>query len=140
MPWRVYTPADKPETDALHARMEARLGRDLDLPQLDERPVLISLVYEDKGVITHAVFLEAEAEVCAMGECSLPRSEWESAAQILQQVLDSYRIRIVRAFVVPEALERKNPKKPTALERILKHFGLQREDVNKLVPFSKWLG
>src|SRR5579871_4268659 len=87
MPWRVYTPADKPETDALHARMEARLGRDLDLPQLDERPVLISLVYEDKGVITHAVFLEAEAEVCAMGECSLPRSEWDSRRRFFSRCL-----------------------------------------------------
>lgn len=147
MAWRLYNAKDKPETDALHARMEARLGEELDLPQLDERPVLIAIVREHKGVITNAIYLEAVAEVGTMGECALPRKEWARAAALLQQTCAAYNIRIARAFVPRQALAdqpherewsgKKFKEKP--IGRILKYLGFGRENVSKLVPFSKWL-
>lgn len=138
MSWRLYLPDDKAAVDALHVQLNARLGIEVDIPQLDERPVLISLVYEQKGVITNFVFLEAEAEIQAGGECSLPREEWDKAAKILQEVLDAYRLRIVRACVPQKALERKQSGKPSAIERILKHFGFVREQSDEMAQFYLW--
>lgn len=138
MSWRPYTDADKPSVDALHIQMETRLGRTLDMPDLGKRPMLIGMVYDNDGVVTHAVALEAEAEVMALGETPLASKEWDYAATVLTQVCCAYRIRIVRSFIPSECLGVSPKLSP--IERMLKHFGFVREDHSKMVQFSKWLG
>ena len=66
MGWRTYEAADKCAVDALHIEMQARLGQTFELPDLSKRPILVSLVYEKDGVITHAAALEAEAELMVL--------------------------------------------------------------------------
>ena len=67
MIWRDYEDTDYEAVCLLHAQMEDKVGRQLDLPNPGERPVLICVVGETDGVITHAVFAEAEVEICAVG-------------------------------------------------------------------------
>jgi hypothetical protein len=134
----LYKPSDKEAIEALHVRMEARTIEKLDLPQMDERPVVIALVYEKQGTITHAVFLEAEAEVCALGESALPAKEWDAAGETLLEVCRVYQLRAVRAFVPQEALTEKRGK-ISPVERILKHFGFEREDSRRMTQFFRWV-
>jgi hypothetical protein len=139
MPWRLYTAADRQQVEALHLQMHERLGCSLDLPSLDERPVLISLVYEDHGMVTHAVFLEAEAEVCAVGKAPLARKEWEEAAKQLIEVCKVYDLRLVRAFVPQAAMNRKLGRRRSPIERILRFFGFDQETPDELTQFVRWI-
>lgn len=140
MTWRLYQKQDESQVAALHAALQARVGEQFDLPALDERPVLISLVREDDGVIAHAIYLEAHAEVCAMGESPIPEQEWAQAEEQLVNICALYRIPIVRAFVPAAALETKRADKPSAIERLLHHFRFVREDVSRLAPFTRRMG
>lgn len=137
--WRLYTKADEAAVAALHAAMVERVGEKFELPTLLERPVLITLVYEAAGKITHAVFLEAQAELCAMGDDSLSRRDWKDAALQLAELCKVYDLKFVRAFVPNVAIERKKSEKPAAIERLLHHFGFVREDLSRITPFTRRL-
>ena len=65
---------------------------------------------------------------------------WDKAAKAMRTVCEGYRIRSGHAFIPNAALIRSRPKKPTAIERILKHFGFVREDQSEVTPYSKWIG
>lgn len=137
MSWRLYTKLDEAAVARLHAAMIQRVGEKFELPTLNERPVLITLVHEVAGVITHAVFLEAQAEICAMGDDSLSRRDWKDAALKLAELCKVYDLKFVRAFVPNVAIERKKPEKPAAIERLLYHFGFVREDLSRITPFTR---
>lgn len=144
MAWRLYTKRDEAAVAALHAAMIERVGEKFELPTLDERPVLITLVYEVEAdgngkKITHAVFLEAQAELCAMGDDSLSKQDWKDAALKLAELCKVYDLKFVRAFVPNVAIERKKAEKPAAIERLLQHFGFVREDLSRITPFTRRL-
>jgi hypothetical protein len=139
MGWRLYTKRDEAAVAALHAAMVERVGDKFELPTLDERPVLITLVNEVDGLITHAVFLEAQAELCAMGDGSLSKRDWKDAALKLAELCKVYDLKFVRAFVPNLALARANSTKPAAIERLLYYFGFVREDLSRITPFTRKL-
>jgi hypothetical protein len=140
MTWRQYIPADTKDVRALLAKLEARVGQPIDVPKLDDEPVLISIVREHEGVVTHVVFAEAVAEIQSLGECPIPLEEWDGASMLLGGICRHYKLRMARAFVPHEALERKQPEKPTPIERILHRFGFVREDHSKMTCYSRWVG
>lgn len=133
-------PGDRYAVEELRQRMQARLGREIDLPELSERPVLCSLVYERKGQITNAVFLEVECEVQALGDEPLPRLAWDKAGKMLSEACALYDIRLVRAFVPNEALESRRKGKLSPIEKILRYFSFTREDSARFTAFSRWMG
>jgi hypothetical protein len=110
---------------------------DWELPQLDERPVLITLVREDSRGITHSIFLEAVPELCALGEEPLSKKDWKEAARMLLQLCEVYSISTVRAFAPEAALAPTKRKRLSAVERMLTYFGFAREDTSRLVPFTR---
>jgi hypothetical protein len=134
--WRLYTKADQPAVAALHRRMSERVGEKFELTPLDERPVLIGLVYEDKGAITHVAILEAQAEFMALGETALPRREWDEANRLCSEVCKVYDLNLVRAFV-PSAALASRPGRRSPIERMLETFGFSREDLKRITPFTR---
>lgn len=137
--WRLYKTEDRSSLEQLRGFQEQRLGTQMDMPDPMDRPVLVTLVHEKNGVLTNAIILEAAAEVMAFGGVAIPRGEWAEGAKMLKEVCDAYKLRIARAYVPVEALQAKKPKRLTPVGRILQYLGFQREDVSKLIPFSKWL-
>ena len=130
---------DKAAVMELKQRMEARLGRQFDVPELSERPILCSLVYEQNGCVTNAAFLEVECEVQALGDAPLPRKEWDKAGKMLSEACSLYDIRLVRAFVPNQALTPGRKGKLSPVEKILHYFSFSREDVSQFVPFVRWM-
>lgn len=116
--------------------MEKRVGQALDLPNLDQRPVIATVVGETDGVVTHGLFLEAEVEVCAIGANPLPAKELKGAVDLLMPVLRHYQIRIARAFV-PTALIEGKRGRLGAVGRILDKMGFTKE--TNAMQFFKWL-
>lgn len=157
--WRLYTKDDAAAVNALHAALVERVGENFELPALDERPVLIGLVREDAGTITHAIFLEAQAELCAIGESAIPQNEWNDAERQLVEVCKLYDLHFVRAFIPAAALDvkepkrrlirrlverlfnylrlKRRPKRQSPIERLLHHFGFVREDLRRITPFTR---
>ena len=131
MGWRTYEAADKCAVDALHIEMQARLGQTFELPDLSKRPILVSLVYEKDGVITHAAALEAEAELMVLGNGPLPTNDFKEADRVLTGV---------RAFVPNSALQSKRQNKLAPVARILKRFGFRRESPDAITSFTRWMG
>ena len=140
MGWRTYEAADKCAVDALHIEMQARLGQTFELPDLSKRPILVSLVYEKDGVITHAAALEAEAELMVLGNGPLPTNDFKEADRVLTGVCSAYRIRMVRALVPNSALQSKRQNKLAPVARILKRFGFRRESPDAITSFTRWMG
>lgn len=143
--WRDYEPSDKEAVIQLHREMEARLGRKMDLPDLDLQPILIAQVGLVDGVVKYCVYLEAEVEACVAGCSPLSAKQLAPAVARLKAVADSYRIRIVRCFVPQSMLSSRperewveKPWRPTPLERTLKALGLKRED-KSMAQFFRWL-
>jgi hypothetical protein len=142
MAWRLYRKEDQAAVELLHEAMIKRVGEKFELPALDERPVLISLVHEKAGAITHAIFLEAQAELCAMGDSALGKEDWKDAALQLAELCKVYDLHFVRAFVPTVAVEPPH-RKPDAkrrrapIERLLHHFGFVREDLSRITPFTR---
>lgn len=124
----------------LHADLEAMAGRKLDRPDLLGKPVLITVLGETDGVVTHGFYLEAEIEACAMGAAPLASRELAAVINLfLLPVAQQYGIRIARCFV-PSALiegprlgERKRP-----LHRLLERMGFTLEQ-GKVSQFYRWL-
>lgn len=136
--WRLYEPRDEQAVKTLHARLETKVGRKLDLPDLMKEPVLAALVGETNGVVTHGIFLEAEAEVCVIGDNVLSPKSAREAETYLLSVLERFKIRIVRAFVPTEMVEPKDKKKP-ALLRVLEGMGFRREESSLVSQFYRWV-
>lgn len=122
--------------------MQERLGFPVEVPQLDTEPVLLSLVYEEVGVISHVAFVEAEAELQTLGDCPLPTEEWKGAEVLLDEVCRRFKLRVVRAFVPEMALAvlDKHPQKKSPVERMLNRFGFVREDHTQLTAFTRVQG
>jgi len=138
MPWRTYNEADLPAVERLQTELQTRVRMPMHLPKLDERPILLALVYETDGVITNLAVLEAEAEIMLLGEQALAFAEWDEAATILTQVCCAYRLRMVRAFVPALSLGGKT-RRGSAIERILHYFGFVREDPARITPYTRQL-
>lgn len=144
--WRLYEPKDSEAVLELHAQLEERVGRKLPLPNLMSDPVLVALVGEIDGKVTHGVFLELEAEVCAIGPNAMAPSEMPEAVAYLESVLDRFKIRIVRAFVPRQMVATRNTavrgriinKKP-ALKRLLEKLGFVQEDDSRISQFYRWI-
>lgn len=139
--WRDYEPTDKEAVEKLHHQMEARLGRQMDLPDLDAQPVLIAQVGLVDGVVTYCVYAEAEIEVCAAGCAPLSAKQMAPAVKRLSEVAASYKLRIARCFVPQSMLKptkRGKNKRPSPLARTLKKLGLAREK-QTMVQFFRWL-
>lgn len=137
--WSLYMPGDAAEVRSLHEAQEKLLGRTMDLPDLMERPVLLALVRRVDGQIDHVVYLEAEAEVCALGNTAIPDEEWDKVADAIIAFLVKRGIRIARAFV-PEVLldvERGLKRRPSPLARVLKRVGLRRD--SGMAQYFRWL-
>lgn len=134
--WRFYEARDEAAVLVLHAQMEKRIGCELDLPPLDQRPVIATVVGETNGVVTHGLFLEAEVEVCAIGANPLPAKEIRGAVELLMPILEHYKIRIARAFVPTSMVEGKRGRRG-AVGRILDKMGFTQEE--NAFQFFKWL-
>jgi hypothetical protein len=119
--------------------MEEKVGTKLDLPDLLSEPVLVALVGETDGVVTHGLFAEAEIEVCAIGSNPLPPSQMRDAEAYILSVCDRFKIRMVRAFVPTSLVPNENSRKPGALERILKNMGFTRESESLVTQFYRWV-
>lgn len=130
--WRIYEPRDAEDVARLKSELEAKVGP-FDLPALDARPILIGIVGETDGKVTHAIALEAEAEILLIGADPFPPKQMAPAEKMMQDVLEKYRIKLTRAFIPAIALESTN-KRGSPVERILKHFGFRREG---LTPFTR---
>jgi hypothetical protein len=136
--WRPYEEKDRAEIVALHEAMQRRLNCVFDIPlRLEERPVLNSQVRVVDGKITHCVFIEAEVEVCSLGEDPLPAKEWVIPAKRLAEVCAAYEIRLARAFIPAAALG--TSRRGSAVERILKRFGFVREDEKAYAQYVRWV-
>lgn len=139
MSWRLYKESDQEAVLALHAKMEERIGRKMDLPDLLSEPVICAVVREEHGVIAHCIFLEAEVEACAIGEKPLsPMDLKEAVAQYLLPIAKHYKLRIVRAFVPATLLIGRRNGRPGPIPRILKKIGFKQEN-DTLVQFYRWL-
>lgn len=138
--WDLYRAEDADAVRALHAAQEKRIGRKMDLPDLMEKPVLLALVRRTEGRVSHVIYLEAEVEVCALGETPVPESDWDKVSDVIQVFLVRRGIRIARAFVPEAFLEVKRGAKsrPSPLAKVLERVGLTR-DKGPLVPFFRWL-
>jgi hypothetical protein len=143
MAWRWYNPSrypgDREAVIALHQRMELRVGRPIDLPELSEEPVIAAVVNEVDGQIKHCIFLEAEVEACAVGEEPLPAELVRQAIdEYLMPQVQAYKIRIVRAFVPAMLIAGKRADRLGAVPRLLQKLGFTRED-SSMVQFFRWL-
>lgn len=137
MKWRFYEERDKEAVETIHAQMENRVGRKLDLPDLFEEPVIVAVVLEIDGVVTDCIFAEAEAEVCATSSTVLSPEKLQGAIDLMMPVLKGYRLQIARAFVPTRLLtQRKN--RPAAIERLLNAIGFTKEN-ESVTQFFKWL-
>lgn len=136
--WRWFERARDAEAVAqLHAQMEQRIGTKLDLPVLDERPIIATVVGETDGVVSHCIFLEAEVEVCSASPNVLTAKDAQGAVEMLMPVLDMYRIRIARAFIPSLMLEAKGKRK-SPLARTMDKLGFTRENAS-VSQFFRWL-
>lgn len=140
--WRDYEDNDYEAVVLLHEKMQRRVGRDLDLPHPGQRPVLICQVGETNGVITHAIFGEAQMEICAMGETPLVPEQLAPVVRRFHQVAQFYHIRLARAFVPKQLLDTPDGK-AMPIRRILEsdtvNFTEDKGTKGVLVPFFYWI-
>jgi hypothetical protein len=138
--WRDYDhDTDYEAVVILHKKMQERVGRDFDMPHPNQRPVLLCMVGETDGVITHVVYGEAEMEICAMGEDPMPAEELAPVVARFHEVAQKFALRIARAFV-PRSMIQKANGRPSAIARILKSNTEQfHQDSDALVPFFYWI-
>lgn len=137
--WRWFNrDTDMEAVTALHGQMEKRLGRNMDLPELDRRPVIASVVGETNGLITHGVFAEVEAEICAIGPNILPASEARGAEHLLLPALRYYDLRIARCYVPSAMLTAGKRGRPAAMARMLKGMNFTQEN-ETMKQWFRWL-
>lgn len=136
--WTDYHPSDHAAVEELHREMEAKVGRKMDLPDLDSRPILIAMVGRTNGKITHCLFAEAEMEVCAAGTHPLAPEQIAPAVQRITEVGRFYGIRIVRCYVPAVMLESPRKGRKPAIERMLRRIGFTKEK-KSMTQFFKWL-
>lgn len=140
--WRDYEPRDKEAVEKLHHQMEARVGRKMDLPDLDAQPVLIAQVGVVDGAVTYCVYAEAEIEVCAAGCAPLSAKQMAPAVKRLTEVAAGYNLRIARCFVPQSMLKptkRGKKVRQSPLARTLKKLGFRREKKSRMTDWFKWL-
>lgn len=140
--WRYYDPEKYPgDVQAvadLHREQELRLGQKMDQPDIGVAPVIVSVVREVEGRVTHCIFLEAEAEACALGSEPLTSEEAQEAVRdFLLPVAKKYKLRIVRSFM-PEGLVSGKQGRLGPVARLLGKLGFTRED-GHVVQFFKWI-
>lgn len=121
----------------LHKQMEERVGRTMDLPELDQRPVIATAVREVNGKITHGIFVEVEAEACAIGSNPLPAFEAKQAENLLLPVLKYYDIRIVRSFVPSQMLAAGKRGRKAPIGRLLE--SMQFTEDQNMTQFFRWM-
>lgn len=138
--WRLYNPStDLLAMAELHAEMEKKLGRSLELPTLDEKPVLCTVVGETDGKITHGLFIEATIECCAIGTTVLPAKELDKAIDdYLLPVAQFYKIRMARAWVPTAMLGGKLMDRKKPIQRTLERCGFELEN-GIFSCFSRWI-
>ena len=138
MSWRGYRDEDEYAVKALLIEDQARLNITFDLPNLNERPILRAMVYEDNGVVTRVAVLEAAAEVFTIGTGEVSDAEWAEAVTELTQVCCAYRLRLARAFVPLDA-EKTTPGLVRLLLGVMKRFGFKREKKSRVAVFTRWI-
>jgi hypothetical protein len=144
--WRLAVAEDQPALDDMHQRMQKKLGKRMDRPDLFTEPVLITVVGEVNGVIVQGFFLEAVGEACAMAPHVLAVKELQEGVDMLEACARSYQLRLIRSFVpafmVPQKSDRREweekPYRPSALERMLTKIGFTREKPG-YQQFFRWL-
>lgn len=137
--WRWYDHGhDEQAVKELHSQMEDRIGRKMDLPELDRRPVIATVIGETNGRITHGVFAEVEAEICAIGPNVLPAKEARGAENLLLPVLNYYDLRIARSFVPAAMLTPGRNGRPAAMARMLEGMNFTQEN-ESMKQFFRWL-
>jgi hypothetical protein len=128
--WAPYREEDYPWVLSMHVEQERMLGRGMDLPDLNERPVISAYVGRVDGKIVACVFAEAEIEVCALAEKALPKADIQNVAALLTKDAQRYQIRLARAFVPTQA--------PKAVKRILAAAGFTEVD-ESMTDFYRWI-
>ena len=133
----------------LHNEMENKIGHKLDLPNLLAEPVMVALVGETEGKISHGLFVEAVGDLCAIGSSPLSARQirtgpveiggrkFDTAEQALLGVMSGYRLRQVRSFVPSVALEKKDDRN-SPIQRTLERMGMMEDD-SSLKVFYRWL-
>lgn len=135
--WRWLEERDSATVATLHAAMERRIGKKLQLPNLMERPIIAAIIGETDGAVTHCLYLEAEAEVCAASPEPLSAKQMAGAMELLMPTLQHYKIQIVRAYVPEVVLSGKRGRKG-AVVRLLEAMGFTREN-NSVAQFYRWI-
>ena len=137
--WTSFVPEDWAWILAMHIDQEIALGRQMDLPDLNSRPVVSAYVGRRNGKIVACVFGEAELEICALASAPLSRRDIQNVGIRLIRDAQFYQIRLARAFVPVQALRRdgKQRKKPP-IRRILETAGFTEVD-ETMVDFYRWI-
>jgi hypothetical protein len=133
--WSLYQPEDWAWVLAMHVTQEATLGRQMDLPDLNERPIISAYVGRRNGKIVACVFGEAELEVCALGSAPLSKKDIQDVSARMIRDAQFYYLRIARAFVPVQALR---GKKRPPVKRILTAAGFTEVD-ETMVDFYRWI-
>jgi hypothetical protein len=128
--WAPYREEDYLWIVALHVSQERMLGRTMDLPFLDRRPVISAYVGRQDGRIVTCVFMEAEVELSAMSSVPLASADVENVAAMLMRDAQRYQIRIARAFMPVQA--------SPAVKRILTAAGFT-ESNDTMTDFYRWI-
>lgn len=141
----------------LHAEMENKVGRKLDLPDLMSEPVIACAVGEIGGKVTHAIFLEAQIECCSASPNPLPAEDLKAAMELLLPIAQGYKIQIARCFVPTVLIQKQrsrwdefviwmrvtlglkvSPDRPMPIERTLDAVGFTKEN-ESIQQFYMWL-
>ena len=128
--WAPYREEDYLWVVALHVEQERMLGRQMDLPRLNERPVISAYVGRQDGKIVACVFMEAEVELCALASSPLAGADIQNVAALLTQDAQRYQIRIARAFMPVQS--------PPSVKRILTSIGFTESD-ETMTDFYRWI-
>jgi hypothetical protein len=136
--WRWYEDRDREAADAMHRQLEQKLGQAMDRPNLMRRPVIAAVVGEVDGEVKYGMYLEAEAELCAMGTDAMSAAQLAEGQRLLTEAAKFYELRIVRCYVPETMLEPTKKGRWSAIERTLLKCGFTREN-KRIQQFFMWL-
>lgn len=114
---RQAEPRDVPRIRELHAEIEKKMGRKMDLPAIDDLAVLGFWVQERNGIVVRFFYLERGVEFCTGGEDAEGIEELRQFERCLIALLVKSRARVLHCHV---------PQQFPNTGRHLEHSGFER--------------
>lgn len=98
--WRRYKPEDETDLRMLKADQDRALGRKMDLPKLEDHPVLVSEVAVDEdGRVVGAIFFESVPEFCMVSRSPEVTASMRRHAPEVLSKLKECGFRVVRTEI-----------------------------------------